>query len=103
MTKNNIYIVTEFCRTGDMVGLIRQNGRLPELQALTYLKEIAEGYVFIEENGILHRDLKTANIFLNGGSTRIADFGFCEFVGEPRPSIVYNVGSPAYMSPESYR
>lgn len=103
MTKNNIYIVTEFCRGGDMIGLIKQHGRLPEQQALAYLREIAEGYVNIEENGILHRDLKTANIFLDGGTTRIADFGFCEFVGEPRPSIAYNVGSPAYMSPESYR
>lgn len=65
MTKNNIYIVTEFCRGGDLVTLIKQHGRLSEFQALQYLKEMAEGYAFIEENDILHRDLKTANIFLN--------------------------------------
>lgn len=103
MTKNNIYIVTEFCRGGDLVSLVKQSGRLTESQALHYLKEIVEGYCFVEDNGILHRDLKTANIFLNNGSTRIADFGFCEFIGEARPSIAYNVGSPAYMSPESFR
>ena len=47
------------------------------MQALTFLREMTEGYIYIEENGILHRDLKTANIFLSNGTTRIADFGFC--------------------------
>lgn len=48
---------------------------------------------------IIHRDLKTANIFLKNGIAKIADFGFCEFIGEKKPQIAYNVGSPAYMSP----
>lgn len=52
----------------------------------------------------MHRDLKTANIFLTPTGARIADFGFCEFLNETKkPQLFYNVGSPAYMSPESYR
>jgi serine/threonine protein kinase len=58
----------------------------------------------IEENKVLHRDIKTANIFVsNDDVAKIADFGFSEFIGEAKPSIPYNVGSPAYMSPESYQ
>lgn len=77
MTKNNIYIVTEYCKEGDLVAFIKHSGRLNETQALTFLREMTEGYIYIEENGIVHRDLKTANIFLSNGTTRIADFGFC--------------------------
>ncbi len=47
----------------------------------------------------MHRDLKTSNIFLSKGRAKIADFGFCQFIGEKKPQINYNVGSPAYMSP----
>ena len=61
---------------------------------------MAEGYVAIDEKKIVHRDLKTANIFMTSTGARIADFGFCEFINETKkPQMFYNVGSPAYMSP----
>lgn len=41
------------------------------------IKDIIEGYKNIEENNIIHRDLKTSNIFLSKGKAKIADFGFC--------------------------
>lgn len=104
MTKNNAYIVTEFCKKGDLLSIVKKNGRLAEHQALRWAKDIVEGYLCIEDNKILHRDIKTANIFIGSDDVaRIADFGFSEFIGEPKPSIPYNVGSPAYMSPESYQ
>ena len=104
MTKNNVYIVTEFCVKGDLLGIVKKRGRLPEAQVLKYVRDIVEGYMVIEDNRVLHRDIKTANIFIGSDDVaRIADFGFCEFIGEVKPSIPYNVGSPAYMSPESYQ
>lgn len=99
MTKNNVYIVTEFCEGGDLLKYIKNNGPFPEARALALIKDIIEGYKCIEENHIIHRDLKTSNIFLSKGRAKIADFGFCEFLGEKKPQIAYNVGSPAYMSP----
>lgn len=47
MTKNNVYIVTEFCKKGDLLSIVRKNGRLPEQQALRWAKDIAEGYLYI--------------------------------------------------------
>lgn len=104
MTKHNVYIMTEFCENGDLQQHIKRNGKLSELEALHITKDIVEGYIAIEEKQIVHRDMKTANIFLTATGARIADFGFCDFVNEAKkPPEFYNVGSPAYMSPEIYR
>lgn len=55
------------------------------------------------EKMFIHRDLKTANILLRAdGEPVIIDFGFCEMIMGKRPLVQYNVGSPAYMSPEAY-
>jgi serine/threonine protein kinase len=54
-------------------------------------------------NNILHRDLKPSNIlFSESQKPVICDFGYCEIAGYlPKPKMYYNVGSPAYMAPES--
>jgi serine/threonine protein kinase len=104
MTKHNVYIMTEFCENGDLQQHIKRSAKLSELEALHITKDIVEGYMAIEEKQIVHRDMKTANIFLTATGARIADFGFCDFVNETKkPPEFYNVGSPAYMSPEIYR
>jgi serine/threonine-protein kinase ULK/ATG1 len=56
---------------------IKNNGPFPEVKAMGLIKDIIEGYKNIEENNIIHRDLKTSNIFLSKGKAKIADFGFC--------------------------
>ena len=56
---------------------MKKHGRLPEQEALRLIRDVAEGYLAIEEKKIVHRDLKTANIFLTSSGARIADFGFC--------------------------
>jgi serine/threonine protein kinase len=77
MTKNNVYIMTEFCEGGDLQQHIKKQGRLQDLEALRIIRDVADGYLAIEEKLIVHRDLKTANIFLTPTGARIADFGFC--------------------------
>jgi serine/threonine protein kinase len=49
----------------------------------------------------MHRDLKPSNIlFSESNQPVICDFGYCEIVGYlPKPTLQYNVGSPAYMAP----
>lgn len=96
--------MTEFCQTGDLQQYMKKKGKLGELQALHIIRDVADGYLAIEQKKIVHRDMKTANIFLTSKGARIADFGFCEFSNDTKkPQMFYNVGSPAYMSPESYR
>lgn len=51
---------------------------MSETETVGYLKEIVSGFIEIAEKGFLHRDLKLANIFLNNGVAKIADFGFAK-------------------------
>lgn len=51
---------------------------MTESEVSSILKDIVEGFVQIGENKFLHRDLKLANIFMNDGVAKIADFGFAK-------------------------
>ena len=62
------YIVMEYCDGGDLYTKInKQRGRLlPESVILTYFVQICRAVQYIHERKILHRDIKTQNIFLAG-------------------------------------
>lgn len=47
MTKNNVYIVTEFCEDGDLLNFIKNKGKLSELSSLKIARDIVEGYILI--------------------------------------------------------
>jgi serine/threonine protein kinase len=42
--------------------------------------QIVNGVQYIHSKGVIHRDLKSANILLKGNTVKIADFGFAEFI-----------------------
>lgn len=103
-TANNVYIVTEYCNQGDLASHLKNKGKIGEEESLCMIKQIANGMIALMNNGILHRDIKTANILMKDGVMKIADFGFCDFLQDARGKhLKYNVGSPLYMSPEAYK
>lgn len=63
------------------------------------LRDIVSGFIEIGQKGFLHRDLKLANIFMDNGRAKIADFGFAKKNKYASEKEKYNVGSPLYMSP----
>jgi len=82
-----------------------EQGKIPELQALQFAKQIAESLSEAHENGIFHRDLKPDNIFIEtvGVSTviKVLDFGIAGGVDAMRLTRAGEVfGTPQYMSPE---
>lgn len=83
--------------------MIKARGRIPENEALSIFKGIVNGYAEIQRHRITHRDLKPENIMLSpDGNPVICDFGYSEIAGYlAKPKMFYNVGSPAYMAPES--
>lgn len=100
-TKNNTYIITEFCDGGDLSKLISSRRGMPEKEAIDYLRQIVDGYSEISSNRIIHRDLKPANILLKNSKIKIADFGFAMKSSDSKKYSSYNVGSPIYMPPEA--
>lgn len=100
-TKNNTYIITEFCEGGDLSKLISSRKGMPEKEAVDFLRQVVSGTSEISSNRIIHRDLKPANILLKNNKVKIADFGFAMKSSESKKYSSYNVGSPIYMPPEA--
>jgi eukaryotic-like serine/threonine-protein kinase len=83
---------------------LRRRGPLPSAEAFDVAIQVAEGLAAIHQAGVVHRDLKSANIMLDGaGRARVMDFGIAKPEAAPGGASGYVVGSPEYMSPEQAR
>ena len=63
-----------------------------------------DGLIYLGEQGIVHRDFKSANIFMQNGRAKIADFGFAKEIKYTTNYLRHNfrdlnIGSPLYMAP----
>ena len=99
-------LVMDYVGGGDLADVIREQGALaPELVA-SYGTAIASGLSAIHAAGLVHRDVKPANILMDDSSTppapRVADFGvarICDSAVSTR-STGGGAGTPLYMAPE---
>jgi serine/threonine protein kinase len=96
-----------------------RRGPLPLEEALTVARQIAEALELAHEKGIVHRDVKPANVKLApDGTVKVLDFGLAKIVAGDRPGLDLSqvptaigdvthegviVGTAAYMSPEQAR
>jgi serine/threonine-protein kinase len=63
--------------------------------------QVARGLQYAHEQGVVHRDIKTANLFFTDKKTvKIMDFGLAKMVEEVRRSTTVIGGTPYYMAPE---
>ncbi|XP_033899034.3 serine/threonine-protein kinase Nek11-like [Acipenser ruthenus] len=99
-------IATEYCEGGDLDNRIRDRwgtGRLfSERQVMEWLIQILLGVQYLHERLILHRDLKTKNIFLKNGMIKIGDFGVSRILSGSLDYATTFTGTPHYMSPEIF-
>ncbi len=98
-------IVMAFAAGGSVEALLKRHGRLPLRRALTIARDCALGLQVAARAGIVHRDVKPANILLSStGQAKIADFGLAKLSRNAAlntaPGIVF--GSAAYMAPEQW-
>jgi len=96
------YMIVEYVPGGSLAG--RMNGRrLDQATAIKYLRGIAAGLDYAHEHGIVHRDVKPANVLLYEDDTPVlADFGLAKLLqGSSLKSMTgVTTGTPAYMAPE---
>ncbi|CAD8150243.1 unnamed protein product [Paramecium octaurelia] len=100
--KQLLCIVMEFCEGGDLHKLLKmQMGRpLPENQVWRFLIQITLGLAFLHKNKVLHRDIKSMNIFLSKDQVRIGDLGVAKLLNDQNNFARTMVGTPYYLSPE---
>lgn len=90
------YFVMEYLEQGSLADRLN-SGPLPVSEAVELLREIAVGLVHAHGKGVLHCDLKPANVLLDqDGKPRLADFGQSRLSHEQTPSL----GTLFYMAPE---
>ena len=96
-------IVMEFCEKGDLGQVLKaQMGRLlPETKIWKYFIQMCFGLEYIHNKKILHRDIKSMNVFLaKEEDVRIGDLGVAKVLSNTAAFAHTYVGTPYYLSPE---
>ncbi|KAJ3894826.1 hypothetical protein GG344DRAFT_40052, partial [Lentinula edodes] len=101
-TRMHLYIILEFCENGSLSQIGKRFGKFPEGLVGVYVSQVLEGLCYLHEQGVIHRDIKGANILTNkDGTVKLADFGVASSTAIPSGSSSAEVvGSPYWMAPE---
>ncbi|KAI7795392.1 serine/threonine-protein kinase Nek4, partial [Triplophysa rosa] len=100
-----LYIVMGFCEGGDLYHRLKQQKGelLPERQVVEWFVQIAMALQYLHEKHILHRDLKTQNIFLTKTNIiKVGDLGIARVLESQNDMASTLIGTPYYMSPELF-
>ncbi|MBB4639317.1 serine/threonine-protein kinase [Longimicrobium terrae] len=107
------YLVMELLRGEDLASRLARSGPPPMHTALSILRQAARGLAAGHRAGLVHRDVKPGNLFMEESDhadephVRVLDFGIAQVAGEEGTTQLTEYGrapfSPAYASPEQMR
>jgi serine/threonine-protein kinase len=72
---DDLLLVTEHATGGNLDDRLRRSGPLPEDEALRITEQVLAGLAMAHKKGIVHRDMKPANILFHRGQVKLCDFG----------------------------
>lgn len=106
-TSAHLWLVLEYCVGGDLMTLLKQDGKLPE----DSIHDLAYGLVgalqYLHSKGIIYCDLKPSNILLDeNGHTKLCDFGLARKLSDISMTSQLpqaKRGTPCYMAPELFQ
>jgi NIMA (never in mitosis gene a)-related kinase len=98
-------IVMDYCEGGDLSGRIKKTkakaSSFSEEQVLWWFTQSMQGLKYIHDMHILHRDLKSGNLFLSkAGNIKIGDFGIAKVLECTAACAQTQIGTPYYLCPE---
>ena len=97
-----VHLVTQYCDGGDLYSVLRRaRGRyFAEEQILAWAAQLLMALRYLHGMGVVHRDVKSANVFLKrDGTARLGDLGLACVLPEGSCATAV-VGTPNYMAPE---
>ncbi|KAL5335471.1 kinase-like domain-containing protein [Aspergillus crustosus] len=99
-----LWLVCEYCPGGSVRTLMRATGdRLEEKFAIPVARELAAGLRAIHDAGIIHRDIKAANVLIHEeGRLQICDFGVAGVLQSQMDKRSTWIGTPHWMPPEMF-
>lgn len=105
---SSIYIVMEYAKKGDLHQYIKyyksNNKKFSDSELFNYFIQIAQGIKYLHKHNIIHRDIKTANIFIDhNNNLKLGDFGIIKILQNHSMQANTQIGTPCYMPPELYR
>ena len=96
----NLCMCMEYCQNGTIEDHVGLHGRPNNKCAITWAHQVASVLVYLHKQGLIHRDLKMANVLLDARlMCKVADFGL--LCGQAEASQIRDIlGTPAHFAPE---
>ncbi|GAP83103.2 putative serine threonine-protein kinase nak1 [Rosellinia necatrix] len=99
----SMWMITEYCAGGSVASLMRPTGCLPERWIIPILREVAEAIYWVHKQGIIHRDIKCANVLVtDAGDVQLCDFGVAAVVESRFDKRSTVTGTLQWMAPEFF-
>ena len=100
-----IYIAMEPLRGRDLRHMLHEGWRPTPVEAVQIVRRVADALAYAHGKGVVHCDIKPANIFMVGRrQPKVLDFGIARVAHRETPSVEGPVaGSPYYLAPEQLR
>ena len=101
----SMWMITEYCAGGSVATLMRPTapGGLQERWIVPILREVAEAVFWVHRQGIIHRDIKCANVLITeSGGVQLCDFGVAGVIETKFDKRSTFIGTPHWMAPELF-
>ena len=101
---DSLCVVMTYCEGGDLAATIKRRAKkednFTEAEVLDWFVQLVMALHHVHSKKILHRDLKTQNIFITKNLVKLGDFGIAKVMEGSMSAASTVIGTPYYMSPE---
>ena len=104
-TRNNLWLILEYCSGGDLKSLLRVDRQLPVPAVTLFGGDLLAGLQYLHHHGVLYCDLRPSNVLVDDhGVLKLAGFGLARRIptATNKAKAPKNRGTPYYMSPELF-